>query len=219
MKKDFWLERWEKDEIGFHDDEVNPYLTQFWNELKLATDATVFVPLCGKSVDMLSLAAQGHSVIGVELSSIAVQDFFKENGTHPKQDRVDDFDRYQEKNINLLCGDFFDLSANHLSAVNAVYDRAAMVALPPEMRGRYVKHLVNILPPATKILLITFDYPQHEMQGPPFAVTPAEVEVLYSEFADIRLLLQKNVLDENPRFKKRGLTALHERIYLLELRK
>lgn len=218
MKKDFWLERWEREETGFHDNEVNAYLTQYWHELHLARGHAVFVPLCGKSVDMQWLREQGHPVLGVELSNLAVQAFFKENGYTPNYVNRGKFSRYEANDIRILCGDFFDLSRDELPTVSAVYDRAAMVALPPEVRELYVKQLVSMLPPATQILLITFDYPQTEMQGPPFALSPAEVEALYSEHAEIRLLVRRDVLAENPRFQKRGLTRLHESVYLLTLR-
>lgn len=218
MKNDFWLERWEREETGFHDKKVNAYLAQYWHELHLAQGSAVFVPLCGKSVDMQWLREQGHPVFGVELSNIAAQAFFKENGYIPNYLHSGKFDRYEANDIRILCGDFFDLSRDDLANVHAVYDRASMVALPPEMRERYVKHLLSMLPPATKILLITFDYPQPEMQGPPFALSPAEVEVHYREHAEIRLLVQRDVLAENPRFQKRGLTRLQESIYLLTLR-
>ena len=218
MKKDFWLERWKQEEIGFHDKEVNTYLAQYWHELHLAQGRAVFVPLCGKSVDMQWLREQGSPVLGVELSSAAAQAFFKENGYTPNYHANGKFDRYEANDISILCGDFFDLSRDDLAAVSAVYDRAAMVALPPEMREQYVKHLMSILPASAQILLVTFDYPQPEMQGPPFAVSAEETEVLYREHADIRLLAKIDVLAKNPRFQKRGLTRLQESIYLLTLR-
>lgn len=218
MKKDFWLERWERKETGFHQDEINPYLRQYWQELHLAQNSAVFVPLCGKSRDMLWLRAQGHPVLGVELSPIAVQAFFEENGLHPHRTAGTKFDRCEADNIRILCGDFFDLGMDDLAKTGAVYDRASLVALPPEMRERYVHHLAGILPPATQILLITFDYPQAEMPGPPFAVSANEVEALYRKCAEIRLLAQLEVLAQNPRFRERGLSRLQENIFLLTLR-
>ena len=218
MKKDFWLERWEREEIGFHENEVNVYLKQFWNELHLEQGSRVFVPLCGKSVDLKWLQEQGHPVLGIELSEIAARAFFTENSYQPKVSGGAKFRQYEADSIHILCGDFFDLSRDDLEKVCAVYDRAAMVALPPEMRESYVKHLISILPPATQILLITFDYPQSEMAGPPFALAAGEVEALYSKHAEIRLLDQVDVLAQNPRFQKRGLTRLQESIYLLTLK-
>jgi len=218
MKKDFWLERWERREIGFHQGEFNPYLLQYWQELHLARDSVVFVPLCGKSRDMLWLHEQGHRVMGVELSSIAAQEFFKENGYAPKHVSSGKFNRYESNDISILCGDFFDLCKADLSQVTAVYDRASLIALPPEMRERYVRHLASILPHATQILLITVEYPQAEMQGPPFSVTSGEVEALYRDYADVRMLANQDVLAQNPRFQERGLSQLREHIFLLTLR-
>ena len=217
MKKDFWLERWEREEIGFHQDEFNPYLHQYWQDLHLAHGSQVFVPLCGKSRDMRWLRELGHQVLGVELSTIAVQAFFKENGYTPQHDLRGKFDRCEANGISILCGDFFDLSKDDLAKVTGVYDRASLIALPPEMRERYVRHLVSILPPATQILLITVDYPQQEMQGPPFSVSSGEVEALYREHAAVRLLAQPDVLAQNPRFQQRGLSRLRENIFLLTL--
>lgn len=218
MKKDFWLERWERKETGFHQDEINPYLRQYWQELGLAKNSEVFVPLCGKSRDMLWLREQGHAVLGVELSSIAVQAFFEENGLHPHRTAGERLDCCEADDIRILCGDFFDLGKDDLAQTSAVYDRASLVALPPEMRERYTRHLLDILPPATQILLITFDYPQAEMSGPPFAVSTGEVEALYREHTDVRLLAHLDVLAQNPRFQERGLSRLQENIFLLTLR-
>lgn len=218
MKKEFWLERWEKAEIGFHQDEINPYLLQYWQEIAPAKGGEVFVPLCGKSLDMVWLRQQGCTVLGVELSAIAVQDFFRENGQTPTHASSGKFDSCEADGIRILCGDFFDLGKEDMAKVSAVYDRASLVALPPEMRERYARHLVEILPPATKILLVTFDYPQVEMDGPPFAVSVSEVEALYSQYAEVHLLAQADVLAQNPRFQQRGLSRLQENIFLLTLR-
>jgi len=218
MNNEFWLKRWEHEEIGFHQNELNPYLREYWSELKLARGSTVFVPLCGKSQDMLWLREQGLDVLGVELSVIAVQAFFRENGYTPQQIASGKFSRFEKSGICILCGDFFDLSKDNLAKVQAVYDRASLIALPPEMRKRYVRHLMNILPVPTQILLITMDYPQQEMQGPPFSISSEEVEALYSEFADVRLLTQMEVLAQTPRFQQRGLSRLRENIFLLTMR-
>jgi len=218
MKKDFWLERWKRKEIGFHQSDINPYLRQYWQALHLARNSEVFVPLCGKSNDLLWLRQQEHPVLGVELSAIAAQAFFEENGYTPHRASSVNFACYEADHIRILCGDFFDLRKGDLAKVGAVYDRASLVALPPDMRERYVRHIVDILPPATQILLITFDYPQPEMAGPPFAVSPDEVETLYRPHAEIRLLAQLDVLAQNPRFQERGLTRLQENIFHLMLR-
>lgn len=217
MNPDFWLERWRLQEIGFHQDEINPYLKQYWHELYLSGEVLVFVPLCGKSRDMLWLHEQGHAVLGVELSDIAVQAFFAENGYIPHSTEGK-FTSSEADNMRILCGDIFDLCQNDMAGVKAVYDRASLVALPPEMHQRYARHMANILPPSTQILLITFEYPQNEMQGPPFAVSENDVIALYREHAEVRRLGRIDVLSQNTRFQQRGLSRLHESVYLLTLR-
>lgn len=218
MKKEFWLERWERAEIGFHQNEINPYLLRYGQSLSLADGGEVFVPLCGKSLDMVWLRQRGCTVLGVELSAIAVQDFFTENGHSPTHTSTGKFECCEAEGIRILCGDFFDLNKTDMVKVSAVYDRASLVALPPEMRECYARHLVNILPSGTKILLVTFDYPQAEMQGPPFAVSVNEVEALYSKYVEIHLVAQEDVLEQNPRFQQRGMTRMQENVFLLTLR-
>jgi thiopurine S-methyltransferase len=157
-------------------------------------------------------------VLGVELSPLAVQDFFHEQGKLPERVSGGGFDNFLADGICLACGDFFNLSKQDMAQVSAVYDRASLVALPPEMRERYAHHLAEILPPATQILLVTFDYPQAEMQGPPFAVSVSEVEALYDKYAEIRLLAQEDALAQNPRFQQLGVSRMQENIFLLTLR-
>jgi thiopurine S-methyltransferase len=217
MKKEFWLERWERGETGFHQNEINPYLLQYWQELPCASGGEVFVPLCGKSLDMVWLRQQGCTVLGVELSPIAVQDFFRENGQSPVHTISGKFETCEADGIRILCGDFFDLTREDLVNASAVYDRASLVALPPDMRERYARHLVDILPPASQVLLVTFDYPQAEMEGPPFAVSVQDVGALYGKYADVRLLAQKDALAQNPRFRQRGMSRMEESIFLLTL--
>jgi len=221
MHKDFWLERWASEKIGFHQDAVHPYLSDYWHDLQLTgrgQDTQVFVPLCGKSHDMQWLRQQGHPVLGVELSDIAVRAFYRENGYLPQQFPHEKFVCYEADNIRILCGDFFDMGKDDLANVPVVYDRASLIALPPEMRERYARHLVSILPPAAQILLITLEYPQAQMPGPPFSVSAEEVAALYQPHAEIRLLATLDVLSQNPRFENRGLRQLQENIYLLTLR-
>lgn len=219
MTKDYWLGRWERDEIGFHQNLFNPYLVEHWKTLQLEADSQIFVPLCGKTRDMIWLRDQGHSVLGIELSALAVQAFFKENRLIPDYNHSSDnrFDHYAANDIAILLGDFFDLNKQDLRKISAVYDRASLVALPPETRRRYASHLCDILSPGSKILLVGFDYPQSEMQGPPYAVSPDEVTTVYQNHAKISLLAQVDVLEENPRFQQRGLTRLVESVYLLTL--
>ncbi|MGC2164999.1 MAG: thiopurine S-methyltransferase [Gallionella sp.] len=219
MKKEFWHERWENDQIGFHQEEINPYLRTYWQSLTLAPNSLVFVPMCGKSLDMVWLRTQGHDVLGVELSPKAVSDFFGQFEHDPEKFSSGKFKGCKYDGISILCGDFFDLDFSKTGDVAAVYDRASLVALPPDMRKRYVDHLVQILPPEVLILLITMEYPKAEMQGPPFSVTTREIKALYSPHGEVEALGQFDVLSANPRFQERGLSALKENIYLIRLHK
>jgi len=218
MEETFWLERWERQEIGFHQRNINAHLLSLWPTLGLAAGDAVFVPLCGKSSDMVWLRAQGHPVLGVELSPLAIEAFFSENGLAPQRRRQGKFEVAEADGIRILRGDFFDLAAADLAEITAVYDRAALIALPPPLRERYAAHIAGILPPGTRMLLVTLEYPQEEMQGPPFSVSPAEVEQLYGPRGDVRLLRRDNVLSENRRFAERGVTSLHECAFLVTLR-
>jgi thiopurine S-methyltransferase len=216
MKAEFWLERWQRNEIGFHQGEINAHLQEYWSGLHLPEEGGVFVPLCGKSSDMLWLRAQGHRVLGVELSPLAVEDFFLENELKPQVRSHGAFDSWSCDGVTLLCGDFFDLEPADLKGVASVYDRASLVALPPEMREHYAQHLQRILPAQVPMLLVTMDYVQQEMSGPPFAVSEAEVCGLYGVHYAIERLYTLDVLAENPRFRERGLTRLDEVVYRLQ---
>lgn len=215
MDTDFWLERWQNKQTGFHQDEINRYLTRYWPELGLAQGSRVLVPLCGKSLDMLWLEEQGYSVVGIELSRLAIEAFFHENALTPKVHEEGRCSRYVHKNIELVCADFLSLSAEDIGTIDAFFDRAALIALTPAQRSGYAARLVQLLAGNTPGLLITLDYQQHEMSGPPFAVSHDEVCQLFESYCTIEHLLQFNALEENARFSERGVTALTEHAYRL----
>ncbi len=216
MESSFWNERWRKNTIGFHQGSVNPWLERYYSELKLSEGEGVFVPLCGKSLDMLWLAEQGHPVVGVEFSKIAVQAFFEENGLYGQEQEDRRFLKMKGDSVTLLAGDFFDVERTDLAGIQAVYDRAALIALPPDLRQQYTRRLTELMEPGTKMLLITIEYPQEDMQGPPFSVPEHEVRALYESDFSIRLLAREDVMEENERFRERGLSELDEVVYLLE---
>jgi thiopurine S-methyltransferase len=215
MTPDFWLDRWHRGEIGWHLPEINVHLQAFWPDLGLSAGTEVFVPLCGKSLDLLWLASRGHRVIGVELSERAVQDFFSEHGLEPAITDTPPFRTYRVDELRILAGDYFALSAEHLLGVGAVYDRASLIALPPQMRPAYAVHFQSIVPAAACSLLITLDYDQAEMAGPPFAVAAEEVGALFGDRYRIDPVASFDVIDDSPRFRKRGLTALAEHVWRL----
>lgn len=183
MEIEFWQQRWQEGQIGFHKPAPNARLLTHWQSLGLAKDSSVFVPMAGKSLDMIWLAARGHKVLGVELSRLAAEAFFAENKLDYDIDHLPDFEVFRSKNtklqIEFLCGDYFALRPEHLTSVDAVYDRAALIALPPPMRPRYAAHMIACLPPAAGMMLVTLEYAQAEMDGPPFSVSEAEVAQLY----------------------------------------
>jgi len=215
MKADFWHERWEGGRTGFHQDEANRYLTQYWDRLQLAKDAKVFVPLCGKSRDMLWLRDQGHEVMGAELSPIAVRDFFRENDLDATQSTQGNFEWWAGEGVTLLCGDVFKLRADDLEGVGAVYDRAALIALPPEMRRDYVRHLGEILPGGTQMLLVTIDYPQHQRGGPPFSVPDDEVHDLFKDGFEVGQIVSEDVKGESERISH-SVDYLYENAYVIK---
>lgn len=215
MQQAFWHERWEQNQIGFHCAAINPHLKQYWSRLQLSPSSRVFVPLCGKSKDMLWLLAQGHELIGVEFSPLALEAFFTENGLSASTTVQGKFKVSETNGLRLYCGDFFNLSANDLSGVTAVYDRASLVALPPDMRTAYAAHLQQLLEKGTRILLVAFNYPQHEMQGPPFSVQLPEVQALFSNWCTIEPLHSQDILDQESHFRARGVSQMQEQVYLL----
>ena len=218
MEPEFWQERWARNQIGFHLPEVNPYLQRHWSQLALVEGARVLVPLCGKSLDLMWLASHGLRVMGVELSEQAVEAFFSEQNLVPRITRRDAFTVYQTDLIEVWCGDFFALDAEALAGCTALYDRAALIALPPLMRAQYAEHLSRLLPSGCQGLLITLDYDQSQKAGPPFAVTDDEVKVLFGSDWTVKTLQEQDVLGESWKFVQEGVTRLDERVYQLTMR-
>ena len=216
MHAEFWQARWSRSEIGFHLSEVNPYLQRYWSALQLAQGTQVLVPLCGKSLDMAWLADQGYQVMGIELAQRAVEDFFTEHKLEPHISHEGVFQVYQAGAVTIYCGDLFALEPRHVAQCGALYDRAALIALPPAMRERYAAHLAELLPSSTQALLVTLDYDQAQMEGPPFAVNEGEVQRLLAKRWQIELLECCDVLGENWRFLQRGLNRLDEQVYRLK---
>lgn len=187
MDTDFWLQRWQNNEIAFHEGEANALLVAHFEKLFLERGSRVFVPLCGKTRDIAWLLSRGCRVTGVELSELAIEQLFTDLGVEPRLSKAGELMRYSETDIDIFVGDFFDLSADVLGPVDAIYDRAALVALPQDMRKRYTKHLMATTGNAPQ-LLITFEYDQSQMDGPPFSVSDGEVKQLYADRYNVTLV-------------------------------
>jgi thiopurine S-methyltransferase len=214
MEADFWHQRWQDKLTGFHQRTINPHLATFWSRMQIEPGEQVFVPLCGKSLDMLWLRER-YSVLGVELSPIAVEEFYEENALPARHRRQGAFSVSETDNLCLLCGDYFDLQPAQLQRVRAVYDRAALVALPADMRPSYVSRLTSLLSAPVSMLLVAMEYDQQQMKGPPFAVDEKEIRDLFARHWSIQLLHEENILANEARFRERGLSRLSEKIYLL----
>lgn len=211
MEPAFWHQRWADNQIGFHQSQVNPYLQQYWPQLQLAPGSRVLVPLCGKSLDLAWLAGQGHRVLGVELSRRAVEAFFREHGLQPQVTQQGAFEVWRDGDVELWCGDFFALRAEDVTDCVALYDRAALIALPPQMRAHYMALLSQALPTGAG-LLVTLDYQQELMAGPPFSVADDEVRRGFAGW-QVEALGAWEVISESPKFLQAGVKSLVERVY------
>ena len=210
-----WLDRWKENRIGFHESSVNQHLQTWFAQFAPAPGSTIFVPFCGKAQDLCWIAQQGYQVIGIELSKIAIEAFFEENSIAFERAENDRFTTYTAENIYLLQGDFFDLRKHDLGACELVYDRAALIALEHDDRPRYYEHMLSIMPASCNMLLIALEYDQAEMRGPPFSVPTGEVLQRYQDAFTIQLLDARDIVDNTPRWRKVGLTALNESVFSL----
>lgn len=191
MNPEFWRARWQEKRIGFNQPNVNPLLIKYFTALNLPISSRVFVPLCGKSIDMVWLATQGYDVVGIELVESAIQEFFTEQAiayTIIEDANKPNIKCYTGKiagqTIELWVADIFALAADNIGHVDAVYDRAALIAMPPEMRPKYSEQ-VRKLSNCTSQLLLTLNYDQNEWAGPPFSISQDEVQHYYSNHYQI----------------------------------
>ncbi len=192
MEPNFWHQRWEKNEIPFHEGKANPLLVKHVHELSLAKGGRVFVPLCGKTLDISWLLSNGNRVAGAELSQLAIEQLFMELGVQPDIATVGDVERWSAKHLDIFVGDIFAVSRKMLGPVDAVYDRAALVAFPEAMRNRYTAHLTEVTGKAPQ-LIICYDYDQRVMDGPPFSVSDEEVLRQYATNYEVTLIESTNV--------------------------
>jgi len=232
METQFWQQIWKDGKIGFHQSKVNKLLVEYWpktqgnnnppysaDRLSENAKSCVFVPLCGKSLDMLWLHQQGHQVLGVEFSECAARAFFEENNLEFEQSTVDDFvclvGTAAAKGITLLVGDFFKLNAEHTRQCTALYDRASLIAMKPAMRTDYARQLVTLMPSESRGILLTITYDQSRMKGPPFSVSDDIARDLLAEHFQMELLEHTSGSERLGNLADRGLETLDERVYLL----
>lgn len=214
MDANFWHERWQNNELGFHLEDPHPLLQQCLGAV-LPGKHKVLVPLCGKSPDLHYLAGY-LPVVGAELSAIACNDFFAERSIPFEQWQAHEFVCYHSDTIRLWQGDFFALTPEQIVGCNLVYDRAALIALPPAMRAQYAAKLQQLLPSNSTILLISLEYPKHEKQGPPFSVTHTEIEQLFSG-AEIECLARLDLTGKGFAKRRFTTTSLVETAYRITL--
>lgn len=211
MDIDFWNERWERKEIAFHMSEVNSMLIKHFPKVSLEKQKRIFIPLCGKTLDIGWLLAQNYKIVGIELNESAVKSLFIELKIKPAIFKIANFIIYKYENVEIFVGDFFNLSEIILGKVDLIYDRAALVALPKDMRKGYICHLLNITNKASQ-LLITYEYDQNIMKGPPFCVDSMEIREYYLDTYSLILLEENGNL---PSGLKRKSDAI-EKVWLLK---
>ncbi|MBL4894346.1 MAG: thiopurine S-methyltransferase [Emcibacter sp.] len=192
MDAGFWIKKWEELDIAFHENEANPLLVKHFKELSLPPGSRLFIPLCGKTLDISWLLSKGYSVAGAELSEKAIGQLFADLEVVPKISKIGELKHYSAKNIDIYVGDIFNLTRSILGPVDGIYDRAALVALPEDTRRRYAKHLIELTDKSPQ-LLICFLYDQSLLDGPPFSITNEEVERHYGDKYDLNLIESKDV--------------------------
>lgn len=209
MDASFWHQKWQSNEIGFHGEVANSLLVDHVDALSLEPGSRLFLPLCGKTLDIAWLLNRGYAVAGAELSELAIEQLFAELCVQPTITQAGLLKRYSAEGIDIFVGDIFELSVATLGSVDAIYDRAALVALPQETRTRYATHLMQITDHAPQ-LVICYEYDQSVVAGPPFSVTGAELEQHYQQSYSLEQLANREVAGG-----MRGKTAAAESIWLL----
>ena len=209
MEANFWHQKWENNQIGFHESEANALLVDHFGSLGLAQDDRIFLPLCGKTRDIAWLLDKGYRVVGAELSEIAIKQLFEDLDATPEVNEVGELKHYHAEGIDMYVGDIFAITQDILGEVDAIYDRAALVALPPETRIRYTEHLLKITQTAPQ-LVICFQYDQSLMSGPPFSIVEEE---LLQHYAVTYLIKHLETRDVEGGFK--GTIPATEAVWLL----
>jgi thiopurine S-methyltransferase len=210
-----WQQCWRDRKTSFHQSSVNSLLTKYWAWLELGAGSRVFVPLCGMSLDMIWLAEQGHEVIGVELSAIAVRTFFLDNHLKPVRTRNGKFDLWQHGNLSILCGDYFALTKEDLGQIDAVYDRASLTALGEDIRGQYVAQLRLLVPDACKILMVTIEDADEWETAEQALASADEINALYANDFDVVLMHVESTWETDPESSDQASLHTMRKVYRL----
>jgi thiopurine S-methyltransferase len=210
MDVEFWKTAWDEGRIGFHRGEFHPELLKYFPLLEIQGEQSILVPLCGKTLDITWLSHQNLYVTGVELCQKAVLEYFQD---HSIENYEVQNNSYTHQNITLEVGDFFHHQKE--GGYDYIYDRAAIVALPPQMRIEYAKKCLELLKPKGRSLLIAFEYDQTKVQGPPFSVEEAEIYQLFGNEAQIDLLDTQSSQPKNQKFVEAGLNKFTQKTYLI----
>jgi len=192
-ENNLWIERWKNKEIGFNQSEANPLMREYFSALGLEKGSKILVPLCGKSIDMLWFVSKGYKVVGIELSEEAIIAFFEELGKTPTIATLGELKYYSSDAITIYVGDFFKVTAAILGKIDAIYDRASLVALTAEMRVAYAKHLGTISNHAPQLLLC-FEYEQSLMNRSPYSVDEDEVKKHYAQYYTLTRLCKQEII-------------------------
>lgn len=217
MKAEFWLDKWKLNEIGFHQESTNEALQAHWPSVRVPAGGSVLVPLCGKSLDMCWLAEQGHTVIGIEVSVLACEAFFAGVELGPRTEQTGELLSMTAGPYRLLQGDFFSVTIADVGAVDAFYDRAALVAMPPDMQPAYVRQLVSLLPPGTAGMVNCVEYPSEAMEGPPFSIDEARLRQLVEPQCRVERFASREMETLGTGLKGRGLAGLTETVYRVQV--
>lgn len=215
MKNEDWLQHWREGRIGFHSHQPQPLLVAHWPALGVPTSGQVLVPLAGKSLDMVWLREQGHGVLGIELSPLAIEQFFAERALQPVIRESAHGRHYVAGPYELICADIFQLNPSVFSACVGVYDRAAMVALAPNMRRRYIDTVYRQLPRDCRGLMIVLEYDQRAMQGPPFSVSQQDLDAVFQPDWRVDLLASMDGLLQETHFAQIGVSSMLNVAYRL----
>jgi thiopurine S-methyltransferase len=213
MIQEFWSSRWAEGQTGFNQPEVNDHLKRYWSRLGLPSSSRVLVPLCGKSCDLLWLRAQGHAVVGVEFVPQAIEDFFSENHIPCEPTAMGWAAADGGPPLTLIEGDFMALEERHVGTFDAFYDRASIVALPQDLQADFAQTLARLVAPGARGLLLSFEYPADQRQGPPFNTDQQSLSRLLGTNFEIDGLLRHELrAEEVARFDVDWCT---EAVYLL----